>query len=248
MWPQLYSQLPTMQQQCSQKTFMVYQTFVWWALYILFKFVRSLIRHLAQAIGNVLHVWWFSWTLQHIVRPWLALFLLSSIQQSHLIPPQMRLARSGTIFCFLLGVSSGCAQPITGQVTEITCPVIGQAQPELTRSKRQIMAPWFMKPLGSHWPVRVFHAPIKFLIYSLIARLMGPTWGPPGADRTQVGPMWALKIAFWIASLGSTSGVIVHGHWGRGIGKPLLVFHVHISNAFISISLTHLTKVSRPFH
>ena len=26
---------------------------------------------------------------------------------------------------------------------------------------------------------------------SLIARFMGPTWGPPGADRTQVGPMWA---------------------------------------------------------
>ena len=30
---------------------------------------------------------------------------------------------------------------------------------------------------------------------SLIARFMGPTWGPPGADRTQVGPMldpWTL--------------------------------------------------------
>ena len=25
----------------------------------------------------------------------------------------------------------------------------------------------------------------------LIARFMGPTWGPPGADRTHVGPMWA---------------------------------------------------------
>ena len=25
----------------------------------------------------------------------------------------------------------------------------------------------------------------------LIARFMEPTWGPPGADRTQVGPMWA---------------------------------------------------------
>ena len=25
----------------------------------------------------------------------------------------------------------------------------------------------------------------------LIARFMGPTWGPPGADRTQVGPMLA---------------------------------------------------------
>ena len=24
-----------------------------------------------------------------------------------------------------------------------------------------------------------------------IARFMGPTWGPSGADRTQVGPMWA---------------------------------------------------------
>ena len=28
-------------------------------------------------------------------------------------------------------------------------------------------------------------------IVSLIARFMGPTWGPPGADRTQVGPTWA---------------------------------------------------------
>ena len=28
-------------------------------------------------------------------------------------------------------------------------------------------------------------------ILTLIARFMGPTWGPPGADRTQLGPMWA---------------------------------------------------------
>ena len=28
-------------------------------------------------------------------------------------------------------------------------------------------------------------------LVSLIARFMGPTWGPPGADRTQVGPMLA---------------------------------------------------------
>ena len=25
----------------------------------------------------------------------------------------------------------------------------------------------------------------------LITRFVGPTWGPPGAGRTQVGPMWA---------------------------------------------------------
>ena len=32
------------------------------------------------------------------------------------------------------------------------------------------------------------------LITSLIASFMGPTWDPPGADRTQVGPM---KMAIW---------------------------------------------------
>ena len=34
-------------------------------------------------------------------------------------------------------LSSDYAQPITGQVTEVTSPVIGQAWPELTTSKRQ---------------------------------------------------------------------------------------------------------------
>ena len=38
-------------------------------------------------------------------------------------------------------VSSSCAQPITGQVTEVTCPVIGRAQPELTQSKWQKTGP-----------------------------------------------------------------------------------------------------------
>ena len=34
-----------------------------------------------------------------------------------------------------------------------------------------------------------------YLIFPQITRFMGPTWGPPGNDRTQVGPMlapWAL--------------------------------------------------------
>ena len=44
---------------------------------------------------------------------------------------------TGVLFLILLGVSSGYAQPITGQLTEVTCPVIGGAQPELTPSKRQ---------------------------------------------------------------------------------------------------------------
>ena len=45
--------------------------------------------------------------------------------------------RPGPIFCVLLRVSSDYARPITGQVTEVTCPVIGRAQPELTPSKGQ---------------------------------------------------------------------------------------------------------------
>ena len=49
--------------QCTRKTFMIHQTFVRWALYILFKFVKSLIGHLGLAIGNVWCVRWFSWTL-----------------------------------------------------------------------------------------------------------------------------------------------------------------------------------------
>ena len=48
---------------------------------------------------------------------------------------------AGPVFCLLLRVSSDCTQLITGQVTKVTCPVIGQAQPELTPSKRQKMSP-----------------------------------------------------------------------------------------------------------
>ena len=47
-----------------EKTSMIHQTCVQWALYILFKFVKSLIGHLGLAIGNVRCIWWLSWTLQ----------------------------------------------------------------------------------------------------------------------------------------------------------------------------------------
>ena len=39
--------------------------------------------------------------------------------------------------------------------------------------------------LGCHW-----------LLLSPIARFMGPTWGPSGADRTQVGPMLAHELCY----------------------------------------------------
>ena len=54
--------------QCCWKTLMVHQTFVGWALYILLKFVKSLIRHFGLANGYVRCVWWFSWTLEIVYR------------------------------------------------------------------------------------------------------------------------------------------------------------------------------------
>ena len=42
--------------------------------------------------------------------------------------------------------------------------------------------------------------------WSLTARSMGPTWGPPGADRAQVGPMlapWTLLSGLLLESGGS---------------------------------------------
>ena len=52
----------------------------------------------------------------------------------------------GPVFCLLLGVSSGTAGPITGQITSVTCPVNGQAEPELTQSTRQ-KRPWTAVPV-----------------------------------------------------------------------------------------------------
>ena len=48
-----------------------------------------------------------------------------------------------------------------------------------------------------------YGVPVMLILVNidLIARVMGPTWGPSGADRTQVGPMlppWTLLI-IWVS-------------------------------------------------
>ena len=62
----------------------------------------------------------------------------------------------GPVFCLLLGVSSDYVQPITGQVTEVTCPVIGRAQPELSPSKRQRTGPDLVTAMSS-WFLQLAH-------------------------------------------------------------------------------------------
>ena len=56
----------------------------------------------------------------------------------------------GPFLCLLLVVSSDYAQPITDQVTEITCPLIGRAQSERTPSKRQKMGPGAGRYIASY--------------------------------------------------------------------------------------------------
>ena len=77
----------------------------------------------------LLHENWCILLKFHRFFPNVSIDLISSLVQI------MSWCRSGPVFCLLLGVSSDYAQPITGQVTEVTCPVIGRAQPELTRAR-----------------------------------------------------------------------------------------------------------------
>ena len=80
----------------------------------------------------------------------------------------------GPVFCLLLGVSSDYAQPITGQVTSVTCPVIGRAHPELTPSQRQR---WHQSWGGCgyetlNWLYQGHHAPHQGTTHYL------PPWRP----------------------------------------------------------------------
>ena len=49
-----------------------------------------------------------------------------------------------------LGVSSDYAKLITGQVTEVTCPVIGRAHREFTPSKKHKTVPDLSHPATPH--------------------------------------------------------------------------------------------------
>ena len=59
--------------------------------------------------------------------------------------------RARSVFCPLLEVSADYSQAITGQVTEVTCPVIGIAQSEFTMSKIQKTGPGAPPPIFAAW-------------------------------------------------------------------------------------------------
>ena len=59
------------------------------------------------------------------------------------------------------------------------------------------------------------------MISPLIARFMGPTWGPSGADRTQVGPMLAHEFLLY-GTLHQTIVIVLHKRNKRNIHKCTL--------------------------
>ena len=63
----------------------------------------------------------------------------------------------GPVFCLLRTVNSDYAQSITVQVTEVTCPVICRAQPELTLSNRQNNGPWCLRQKNQGATEITFH-------------------------------------------------------------------------------------------
>ena len=71
-------------------------------------------------------------------------------------------------------------------------------------------------------------------MWSLITRFMGPSWGPPGDNRTQVGPM----LAQWslLSEIGSA--------WRWTAGKPLpepMMTH------FTDVYMWHRASMSDPY-
>ena len=79
------------------------------------------------------------------------------------------LLTTGPVFCLLIGVSSGFAQPITGQVTEVTWPVIGRAHSELTVGKGQKTGDKRSTFSNAYYPlITLAHGREPMLMYSFM--------------------------------------------------------------------------------
>ena len=72
-------------------------------------------ENLRDVLNHICHHWWH------------CRLLLRQLVMSTSDDKVGIMTTPGPVFCLLLGVSSGCAQPTTGQVTSVTWPVIGWA-------------------------------------------------------------------------------------------------------------------------
>ena len=93
------------------------------------------------------------------------------------------------LFCFITRNSSawihGVYSPIFFRVTSLALRQPYPSASEVTLGDTNII---YWRQTTIKWKNKIFGL---YCIYILIERFMGPTWGPSGADRTQVGPMLA---------------------------------------------------------
>ena len=102
---------------------------------------------------------------------------------------------------------SDYAQPITGQVTEVTCPVIGQAQPELTPRK------WAQYDHETFWTFGLFTVP-EVLVQSF-------SWSKSSSRQT----LWFSPHDPWVLSWPS-SLLLSMGLQTRGIFNWLSLYEI----------------------
>ena len=86
---------------------------------------------------------------------------------------------------------------------------------------------------GEHWLCYNSTAP------SLIARFMGPTWGPHGADRNQVGPMWAK----WTLQSGMLPAINREVLWWWYYHKTFQVYSRYLGHGLVITSHSLLWNV-----
>ena len=93
--------------------------------------------------------------------------------------------------------------------------------------------------------------PWRHWVTTLIARYMGPTWGPSGADRTQVSPMmdpWTL-LSGWLFH----SSIFVHCCWSgmlfycRVVWEHWLPDHIYFIDSG-KLHCKHCSELSQPTH
>ena len=75
-------------------------------------------------------------------------------------------------------------------------------------------------------------------ITSLIARFMGPTCGPSGADRTQVGPM----LALWTLLSGIVYIHIVYDTLCDQSYNDSEISHIIFCSDFVTVDSTHISQ------
>ena len=63
-------------------------------------------------------------------------------------------------------------------------------------------------------------------IFTLIARFMGPTWGPPGADRTDRAPCWPAQPCYLGISLSRSAQLGLTASGTKVVWNPTcILFH-----------------------